>query len=295
MAKRPSALPTLALIFAVTFGWAICVYAIAAWSLIWAVLILIPLITLHASLQHEVIHGHPTRHRWVNALLVCPAFTLIVPYLRFEATHLAHHNDTRLTDPYDDPETAYLAPKVFAGLAPWLQRLLIINNTFAGRVLIGPLIGTAFFVAYDLRAMRSGARDVIWGWMLHIPPMVAVIWLVVASPLPFWAYLIATYGGLSVLKIRTFLEHQAHIHAAARSVIVEDRGPLAFLFLNNNLHVVHHMHPDIPWYRLPRLYAANKDRYLTRNGGYSYRSYTQVMGRYMWRRKDPVAHPLWHK
>ncbi|MEM9126831.1 MAG: fatty acid desaturase, partial [Pseudomonadota bacterium] len=81
----------------------------------------------------------------------------------------------------------------------------------------------------------------------------------------------------------------------ARTVIVEDRGPLAFLFLNNNLHVVHHMNPKAPWYRLPGLYRTGRERYLTSNEAYVYKSYTEVFRQYFWRSKDPVVHPLWPK
>jgi len=75
--------------------------------------------------------------------------------------------------------------------------------------------------------------------------------------------------------------------------VIEDRGVLALLFLNNNLHVVHHMHPNVSWYRLPALYRANKARYLARNQGYVYRSYGQIFRLFLCRSKDPVAHPLW--
>ena len=61
--------------------------------------------------------------------------------------------------------------------------------------------------------------------------------------MPVWAYLLAAYLGWSLLKIRTYLEHRAHEAARARTVVIESRGPLALLFLNNNFHVVHHMHP----------------------------------------------------
>ena len=53
------------------------------------------------------------------------------------------------------------------------------------------------------------------------------------------------------------------------------------------------MNPKVPWYRLPALYRDGKERYLTINEGYVYRSYGEVFRRYMWRTKDPVAHPLW--
>ena len=95
-----------------------------------------------------------------------------------------------------------------------------------------------------------------------------------------------------MLKIRTFLEHQAHELVRGRTVVVEDRGPLAFLFLNNNFHIVHHMHPKMPWYRLPGLYFANREKYLTRNGGYRYASYAEIFRRHLIRAKDTVPHPL---
>jgi len=69
--------------------------------------------------------------------------------------------------------------------------------------------------------------------------------------MPLWAYVIAAYLGLSVLKIRTFLENSAHDRSSGRTVVIEGRGPLALLFLNNNYHVVHHMHPKVAWYALP--------------------------------------------
>ena len=32
---------------------------------------------------------------------------LFYPFRRFKGLHLTHHNDERLTDPYDDPESYY--------------------------------------------------------------------------------------------------------------------------------------------------------------------------------------------
>jgi len=81
----------------------------------------------------------------------------------------------------------------------------------------------------------------------------------------------------------------------ARTVVIEDRGFLAFLFLNNNLHSVHHMHPHISWYALPGLYRAQKDTFMQRNQGYIYKNYRQVFARYFWQGKEPVPHPLWFR
>lgn len=291
-ALREAEWPTLGLLAACYAVWAVAVFALPHLSLWLAVPVAAWAIAQHSSLQHEMIHGHPFRDPHWNEALVFPALTLAIPYRRFRDSHLAHHRDTNLTDPYDDPESNYLAERDWNALPGWLRLVLRVNNTLAGRLLIGPVVGQAFWMISDWRLVRAGDRRVVAGWLLHLPAMGLVILLVAASPMPLWAYGMAAYAALSLLKIRTFLEHQAHERARGRTVIIEDRGPLALLFLNNNLHVVHHMHPRVPWYRLPGLYRANRARYLGVNEGYRYGSYAEIFARYLFRAKDPVPHPL---
>ena len=294
----PKALPhriewvTVGLFAACVAALCVGVWVLATVPLVAGVVVVLALV-LHASLSHEVLHGHPFPSRRLNEALVIVNPGLFIPYIRFRATHLAHHQDANLTDPYDDPETNYLDPGVWVALPRWRRCVLGLNNTLLGRMALGPVVAQAAFVAADWRAIRAGDRQVLLGWVAHAPGVALVLGLVVASPMVLWHYLICCYVALSILKIRTFLEHQAHEKARGRTVIVEDRGLLSFLFLNNNFHDVHHMHPRVPWYRLPALYAAHKARYLGCNEGYRYASYGEVFARYAWRAKDPVAHPLW--
>ena len=286
--------PTLGLVLACHGVWALGTLGWAAAPAAATVAVAVA-IAFHASLQHEVIHGHPTGRRWLDEALVWPATSLVVPYERYRDSHLAHHYDAALTDPYDDPESNYFDPEVWATLPGWLRVLLRLNNTLAGRLLLGPVVSQWRFMAGDLRAARAGDRAVTAGWARHLPAAAAVLLWVAWSPMPLWAYLAAAYGGLSLQRIRSFLEHQAHDRASGRTAIVEDRGPLALLFLNNNLHVVHHMHPAVPWYRLPALYRSRRERYVARNGGYVLAGYGEVFRRYLWRAKDPVPHPIWRR
>lgn len=282
----------------ITLGlWVVCmglwVLAVAVLSVAWAWGVLVFALVLHASLTHEVLHGHPFPSRLASEALVVINPGLFIPYLRFRDTHLAHHQDANLTDPYDDPETNYIDPVMWAGMPRLLRVLLGLNNTLAGRMLLGPLVAQVTFMRDDWQAIRTGDGQVLRGWLVHVPGVVVVLCVVWASAMPVWVYLTACYAAISVLKIRTFLEHQAHVHARGRTVIVEDRGLLAFLFLNNNFHVVHHMHPRVPWYRLPALYRTGRERYLACNEGYLYTSYRAVFAQYFLRAKDPVPHPLW--
>lgn len=284
---------TLGLVLGCYLGWALALFGLASLSAPLAVGVLGVIIAFHSSLSHEAIHGHPIASARLNGLLMSPALALVVPYARFRDTHLAHHRDEHLTDPYDDPESNFIDPARWALLSRPVRAILRANNTLVGRLVLGPVIGTLFWLRGDVVAIRAGDRRVIAGWLAHVPALVPVLGLVWLSPLSLGAYALAAYLGLALLKIRTFLEHRAHEKARARTVIIEDRGPLALLFLNNNLHVVHHMHPAVPWYRLPALYHANRDHYLRRNAGYRYRSYAQVFRQHFLRAKDPVPHPLW--
>ena len=108
----------------------------------------------HSSLQHEIIHGHPTRNQRLNDALVFPALGLLLPFERFRDQHLAHHYDPLLTDPHDDPETNYLDPEVWARLRRPVRAVLAVNNTLFGRMLIGPFLGMFCLWRDDLRALR---------------------------------------------------------------------------------------------------------------------------------------------
>lgn len=278
-----------------TYGiWGAATVWISDVSVFLAILVCAWTAAQHSSLTHEALHGHPTRNKLINAALVFPPLTVVVPYLRFRDTHLAHHKDENLTDPYDDPETNYLDPAVWDSLPEWRKAMCRANNTLAGRLTLGPIIGQISFMAADWRLIRAGDRRVLAGWLLHIPAVVSVVWWMVwVADMPIWAWLISVYLSLSLLKLRTYLEHRAHDRTAARTAIVEDTWLFGLLFLNNNLHVVHHMHPGAPWYALPGLYRSRRDHYLSSNQGYRYRTYAEVARQYLFRAKDPVPHPLY--
>jgi fatty acid desaturase len=287
--KHKFAWPTLALIIVVYAAWGALLFVEPWWI---ASPLLGTTIALQASLQHEVLHGHPFKSSRKNMALVWFSLSVVIPFTRFRDMHLAHHQDASLTDPYDDPETNFLDPVVWDKLSRLMQGMLLLNNTLLGRLIIGPVIGLVTFV---LGEWRNRTPATMRQWLGHLPAGIGVLWLVSTSPLSLWTYGFAVYLALSILKLRTFLEHQPAARASHRSVIVERGGLFGFLFLNNNLHVVHHMHPKVPWYQLPQLYRTNKDHYLRRNGGYVYPSYGAIMRAYAWHRKDPVAHPLWQK
>lgn len=289
--------PTLMVAVGVYVAWGAGLSLLAGGWTVAAFVVLALALAQHSSLTHEVIHGHPFRSAFASSLLVRLPVGLFVPFGRFRDTHLAHHMDARLTDPYDDPESNFFDPGDWEALPRWPQAIHRFNNTLAGRILIGPFLSTVALVRCDLAAIRRGDRQIARDWAEHLVLsglLLAVLWAWLGGR-GVTVYIAAAYGAYGLLKIRTYLEHRAVERAPERSVVVESRGPLSLLFLNNNFHAVHHMHPMVPWYELPRLYAQNRARYLARNGGYLYRDYVEIFRAYLFRAKDPNAHPLWRR
>ncbi|MEL6583671.1 MAG: fatty acid desaturase [Pseudomonadota bacterium] len=246
----------------------------------------------HASLQHEVLHGHPTRNAALNEALVFPALSVLYPYRRFKWMHLKHHNNPLLTDPYDDPESWYVAEGDHGHMGPVLRVLLDFNATFAGRLIIGPWLGFFGFARSDWRKIRAGDQKVLGQWLLHIPALAVVIAWLVWVGVPLWLYLVAVvWPAHALLAVRTYIEHRAEAAPEHRSAIVEAEWPFRLLFLNNSLHALHHERPSVPWYRLPRLYDAEREAAQMRNGGYVVKGYWSVLQAYLFKRREPVVHP----
>ena len=285
--------PTILVLAACYAGWLAATFfydLIGAWLL---VLIAAPLVTLHSSVQHEALHGHPTPSAALNEALVLPPLGLLFPYRRFKTLHLRHHNDQSLTDPYDDPESFYLAAADWQRLPEWLRRVLEFNNTFFGRFTVGPLVMLVGFVASEVRLMQAGDRQIRRAWIQHCAGVVLVFaWTAIVCGIPVWLYVLVAYLGLSILTVRTFAEHQAHEKHGGRTVIVEASPFFGLLFLNNNLHYVHHEHPRVAWYDLPKLYRARRGEFLAANESYSFSGYGEMFRRYLFHRKTPVPHPI---
>ena len=286
--------PTILLLALVYVFWIALTIDAFGLGLVLNVLLLIPLITLHSSLQHEFIHIIEPKYPHLAQILVFPAIGLFIPYIRFRDAHLAHHENEIITDPYDDPESFYLAKEKWNSHCGLMKSVLALNNTLAGRMILGPIVGQIAFMMADIKLIVRGDRNILLAWLWHIPAVaIVLVWLIQVSSISLLHYAIAAYLGLSILKIRTYLEHRAEESVNGRSVVIEDRGILAFLFLNNNIHAVHHAHPSVPWYNLPALYRNNKAKFLGQNKGYVFKSYAQIFRLYFFKSKEPVVHPFW--
>jgi len=285
---------TVALIGACYAAWAAAglFYTDTPWL---AVPLLALPIVLHSSLQHEAIHHHPTRSaRWNEALVFLP-LGLLIPWRRYRDMHLAHHLDSRITDPFEDPESFYLAEADHRNLPRALQRLFAWNTTLAGRILIGPAIAMTRFLLGEARAALRlrGPAARAWrkAWALHAAGLAVVFSLVhFVFMMPIAAYGAAVYLAMALLGVRSFCEHRWAEAVDARTVIVE-RSRIGLLFLHNNLHLVHHKQPHLPWYALPHAYRTRRAEWLGLNAGYVFKGYRAVLRAHALSAKEPVVHP----
>lgn len=251
----------------------------------------------HTSLQHEVVHGHPTPYGWLNEALIFPSLIFVYPFRRYRDLHLKHHVDENLTDPYDDPESYYWPQIEQNKMGKLMGLLLAANNTFVGRMILGAPLGLYGFYRTELSRLMRNEPGVRKAWMLHLAGSVPVFWWIVqVCAIPFWLYaLLVIYPGVSWILVRSFAEHQAAQSVGGRTAIVEAHPFFSLLFLNNNLHMVHHAHPNVSWYDLPELYRQRRDIYLAANDSYLFGGYWQIVRQFAFRKKQPVFHPLLHR
>jgi fatty acid desaturase len=110
--------PTWLLIVTIYGGWFGVATHARALGLPLTTALLTLLATWHMSLQHELLHGHPTRSRLFNALLGFAPLAVWFPYGVYRDSHLQHHDDPHLTLPEHDPESYFVSQRVWqrAGL-----------------------------------------------------------------------------------------------------------------------------------------------------------------------------------
>ncbi len=286
-----------------TIGLAIAIYAsfclLTWWHAFVPWYVLMPLgayiVAWHSSLLHELVHGHPTRDRRINRLIGGLPLLLWLPFGVYRAQHLKHHQDANLTDPLDDPESFYVSASTWRQLPEWRRRLLLLRNTLVGRVILGSVLVVGGFLAAQMKELIADTPGVRRAWLHHLVGLaVLLIWLVLVVGMPLWQYLLLiVWPATSLMLVRSFLEHQATTEVDHRTVIVEAGPLMRLLFLNNNLHVVHHAQPAVPWYALPDVYAADREAWQRRNGGYVFAGgYAEILRRFAFRAKEPPVHPL---
>ncbi len=245
---------------------------------------------LWLSLGHELLHGHPTRWKRLNASIWIVPLALWIPYGRYRTLHIQHHRSD-LTDPFDDTESSYVAPTVWQQAGPMKRRYLLLLRTTPGRFTVG--VPRTVLRFWWKEAQGFGDPVVRNPWLLHVVVSVPFCWWMfgVMGMNP-WVYLFGfVLGGVSVSALRSFVEHMATANGT-RSAVVKAGPVLSLLLLNINLHHTHHELPDVPWYDIPAAHREMGSDAIAAQGAGYYRSYFEVLRKYFFTPFSQPDHPL---
>jgi fatty acid desaturase len=225
------------------------------------------------SLQHEVIHGHPTPWPAINTALAAVPLGLVLPLSLYRRTHLAHHRSPLLTDPELDPESFQVTPAAWARYGRVRRGVLRAMRTLAGRLVLGPPVAAA-------RAWTNG-RPSARQALVHVAAVAMILLAVRASGLPVWVFVVGVaWGGGALSLLRSFAEHRVPDDGSPSAVVRSGRL-MSLLFLNNNLHHTHHARPGVPWFELPALHEVIDGDRAAAAGAGLYDGYGDVIRRYL--------------
>jgi fatty acid desaturase len=280
--------PTWLLWIGLTLGWFGLLHWYSSIPVWLSTVLMTVLLAWYTSFQHELTHGHPTRNPTVNRLLGLPPLAIWYPFDTYKVDHLKHHEDAHLTVPGVDTESNYVTAEQAALMGPIALWLYSSQRTVAGRFLIGPAIVITSLGTKTFRRVKAGDISALSVWAIHLPLVALLLWgLEEFTAVSAWKYCFGmAYPALGLAMVRSLYEHRPGPSPAHRTVINEAGFLWRLLYLNNNYHVVHHAYPELPWYRIPAAYAADREGYHVRNGGFVVPGYLWLIRNFAWKVVD---------
>ncbi|WP_244130198.1 fatty acid desaturase [Burkholderia sp. BCC0044] len=241
------------------------VLAYRAWGTIWAV----PAFALYGLFyaagehgSHELSHGTPFKSRWLNAFFFqLTSFLALHETVFWRWSHVRHHTDTIIVG--NDREIAFPRPVKLLGVIVnffslkhgTTETLRIIRHAFGS-------VGSAtrsFVPASEIGRMLVSSRiytliivgTVAWCVAIHsiLPALFIVLPRFYGAPLTH-VFNITQHAGLA----EDVLDHRLNTRTVRMNPL------LAFMYMNMNYHVEHHMFPMVPFYNLPKLHELIKDQ-----------------------------------
>jgi ferredoxin-NADP reductase/fatty acid desaturase len=245
------------------------------------------------SVLHESTHHAISTNTWVNNAFGHLSVLLVVPwapYALVKFIHIEHHrntNESKSIDPdaWCEEGPAWQLPLRWATIDLWyvvfyLRRL---PDRPRREVAATFTVFTAVIGGFVAVAAAGHGSELLWGFL--VPQRFGMLVLA-------WWFDYLPHHGLTVT--------QREDKYRATRVRVGGEGLLTPLFVYQNYHLVHHLHPSIPFYRYVRAWKRNEQAYLDRNAAISTwfgRSLTPSEYR-TWRRltdeitRRPTFHPL---
>lgn len=251
--------PTVAL-----FAGALTAFGLSTWAALTATLPSAVTIVASAAaifvlftVLHDASHYSISRHRWVNVTLGRISMLFVSPLISFKSfafIHIEHHRNTNDGD--NDPDH-------FVSAAPWWQvpfRFAIMDVPYlrflARNLKSRPrseLIETAALMTLTgVAVITAASTGRLW--------MLAVVYLIperIAMFVLAWWFDWLPHHDLKDTQ-------QGNRYRATRNRVGAE-WILTPLLLSQNYHLVHHLHPSIPFHRYIAAWRRNENAYLDRD------------------------------
>ncbi len=259
----PVAWPTIAL-FVGTLG----LFALELYGVLtgWSPLVTVPMgaaVTfLMFSVLHESVHHAVSTDPRLNDLMGHLSVPLVAPYAgygMFRFIHIEHHRNTN--------EQKSVDPDAWTSEGPWWQlpfRWMTLDLWYvvfyARRVRqrpLGEVVTTAALAAATLGAfgaLVAAGHGATLAVAFLIPQRLGL------GILAWWFDYLPHHG-------LPFTGRQDKYRATR--IRVGGEGWMTPLFVYQNYHLVHHLHPSVPFYRYLRAWRRNEEAYLDRNAAIS--------------------------
>ena len=251
------ALPTVAL-----FGGALAVWGLATWAVLTEALspwLTVPMHTAAGfvmfTVLHDAVHYSISSTRWVNGLfgrLAAPFVAIYMAFPMFKFIHIQHHRFAN-----EDPETD---PDHYTSEGPWWQlpfRWLTIDYWYA-----------RFYLQNRRRQSKADARENLAVALVAVAAIAVAVaggalWevaLIVLIPQRIGLGLLAWW--FDWLPHHGLGKTQRENRYRATRIRVGLEWLFTPLMLSQNYHLVHHLHPSIPFYRYLPTWRHNEEGYL---------------------------------
>ncbi|MDO3400323.1 fatty acid desaturase [Mycolicibacterium neoaurum] len=257
-------IPTLSWPTAAIFVAAVGVFGISTWAALTSRLPAVVTIMLSAAaifvlftVLHDASHYSISRHRWVNAAFGRAAMLFVSPLISFRSfafIHIQHHLNTNDGD--NDPDHFVTAgprwqlPLRFPLMDVPYLRFLVRNIDTRPR---SEILETAALITFSVAAVAvAGFSGHLWQLALVylIPERIAVFVLA-------WWFDWLPHHDLTDT-------HRQNRYRATRNRVGAE-WILTPLLLSQNYHLVHHLHPSIPFHRYVAAWRRNEAAYLEHN------------------------------
>jgi fatty acid desaturase/ferredoxin-NADP reductase len=257
------ALPTLGIFLGALTAFVVSTLAaINGWAPFWVTIPVNAAVTfVMFTVVHDASHYSISSMRWVNGLFGRLAWLFVGPVVAFPSfgyIHIQHHRHANNDD--EDPDT-------FASHgSPWLLPFRWSMVEY-------------FYLRYYLPRARSRPVSEVAETLLMLTLSLTGLTVAIVTG-NFWTlavvFLIPQRIGLTVLAWWfDWLPHHGlkDTQRTNRYRATRNRVGAEWLFtpvlLSQNYHLVHHLHPSVPFYRYLRTWQRNEEAYLERNSAIS--------------------------